>query len=70
MDKEVIEIAELERIKMQSQAMASNPHTQNDYLKHLFRPQDDDEFVETGIDWTTPQSEEELEELARILDGR
>ena len=73
--EETEEIVELEKIKLQNMALAIHPATQTDYLKSLFPDETDDaipeEFENENIDieWRTPSSEEELEELSKILEG-
>ncbi len=71
MDKEIEDAIELEKIKARTTALANHPSTQSDFLKTLFELESDEpeEFDEQNIEWSTPQSEEELEELNRILNS-
>jgi len=70
MESEVEDAIELEKVKMQSAALASHPGTQGDFLKKLFESDTEpDEFDETNIEWTMPQSEEELAELQKYLEN-
>jgi len=72
MDKEIEESTELEIAKIQSAALANHPGTQTDFLQTLFAEEDeesDEPMDEAHIVWTTPQAEEELEELNRYLDS-
>ncbi len=72
MDKEIEDEIELEKMKMQSAALASHPATQGDFLKKLFEfdeEENEQEFDERNVEWLTPQTEEELEELNRYLDS-
>lgn len=73
MGSETKETLELEKIKLQSNAMATNPLTQNQYLKQIFGdeiPEEEPEFSEEGIEWVTPESQEELKELEQLLMGK
>lgn len=72
MSHELEDELELEKIKAQTTALATNPATQNNFLKQLFETDEEDEeeeFDERYVKWETPQTEEELEELNRFLDG-
>lgn len=69
------EEVELEKIKLQNLALAMHPSTQTDYLKSLFDVEDESELPEEfeeeqiGIEWRTPETEEELAELESLLEG-
>lgn len=71
MAKEIDEAAELEKLKVQTAALSNHPSTQSDFLKRIFDmdKEEPEEFDEQNIEWNTPQTEEELEELNRLLDG-
>lgn len=77
MNQETEENYNIEKTRAQMNALGSNPATQQTLLKTLFslddespQPESDEEFNEANIKWTTPQTEEELEELNRILNMR
>ena len=69
MDREIEDTVELEKFKAQTTALANHPSTQSDFLKNLFHLDEEEEFSEENVEWITPQSEAELEELNRILNG-
>jgi hypothetical protein len=71
MGQELDDKIELEKMKMQGAALGTHPSTQTDFLKKLFELEkdEDEEFSEEGVEWKTPQTEEELQELNRYLDS-
>ncbi len=69
MGQELEDSLELEKMKMQSAALVSHPSTQSDFLKKLFEVNENEEFYEAHVEWKTPQTEEELQELNRYLDS-
>jgi hypothetical protein len=61
MGQEIKEQAELERIRMETNALASNQHTSTEFLKQIFKEREEEAPQEE--EWITPTSAEDLEDL-------
>jgi len=66
MQEEFTQEAQIEKIRLQHQALAANPHTSSDYIKSLFKEEDETEMEE--YEWETPQTLDEVEALLKSLD--
>jgi len=59
MNQEIEDRIELERIRTENMALASNPATSGEFLKYLF----DDKEAQEVEQWVTPKSTDEIEEM-------
>lgn len=72
MNQEIKEDVAIERIRLENQALASNPQTSGPYLKQMLERQAADEGedeMEEGmeVDWHTPTDAAEVEDVLRNL---
>lgn len=62
---------EIRKVDWEMMALAANPATNKALLDHLHQSQTDDGFLtpeeETKIDWVTPESSEEVDEILSIF---
>ena len=74
MDREMDEMVALEKVRMENNAITSNPKTSQVYLEQLFRErQSEDELSEElqregyEVEWHTPTDASEVEDVLRNL---
>ena len=67
MNEQISEQVEIEKIHAQITALSGNPHTNPQLVKQLFIDEQQEE--EENVEWLTPQSEEELQQILQDFGG-
>jgi hypothetical protein len=70
MNNEIEDMAEMEKARLQAHALIANDQTWHKFVKQIFAQPEDEEFSEEGFEWRVPESQEELDELTKLLEGR
>lgn len=71
MGREIEDDVKLERFRTENLALASNPTTSPKFIEHLMKTRNEESQIEADVDgdvdWQTPTSVEEVEDVLRNL---